>query len=57
MRAINLLYSKLRSSSFQHWRQAMSDEGGGAIGWLVMIGILLLINGLSYLFNWGFWLY
>lgn len=32
------------------------DEGGG-FGWLIWIGVLILINGLSYVFNWGFWLY
>lgn len=35
----------------------MSDDEGGGMGWLVWIGALLLINGLSYAFNWGFWLY
>ena len=31
-----------------------SDEG---MGWLLWIGGILLINLLSYLFNWGFWIY
>ena len=33
------------------------DDGGGAMGWLIWIGALLLINFLSWAFNWGFWLY
>lgn len=33
-----------------------NDDGGG-MGWLAWIGVLLFINLLSYLFNWGFWLY
>ena len=32
-------------------------EGRGAAGWLVFIGILVLVNVLSYVFDWGFWLY
>ena len=38
----------------------MSDEGGGgggAIGCLVFIGILLIVNFLSWLFDWPFWVY
>jgi hypothetical protein len=35
----------------------MSDDEGGGRGWLIWIGALLLINGLSYAFSWGFWLY
>lgn len=31
--------------------------GKGAIGWVVFIGILLLVNLLSYIFNWPFWIY
>lgn len=34
-----------------------ADSEGGGFGWLIWIGALLLINGLSYVFNWGFWLY
>lgn len=32
-------------------------RGGGAAGWLVFIGIIVLVNVLSYVFGWGFWLY
>ena len=37
----------------------MSDEEGGCggMGMLGFILVLLLINGLSYLFGWGFWVY
>jgi len=33
------------------------SKGSGGLGWLIWIGALLVINLLSYLFNWGFWLY
>ena len=36
---------------------AQSSDSGGGMGWLVSIGVLLLINFLSYVFNWGFWIY
>lgn len=38
----------------------MSDEGGGGggiIGTLAVIGIIVLVNVLSYVFNWGFCIY
>ena len=35
---------------------AKSNDGGG-MGWLVWIGLLVLINFLSYVFNWPFWIY
>ena len=36
----------------------MSDSGGGGIlGGLAFIGILILLNVLSYVFNWPFWIY
>ena len=31
-----------------------ADSG---MGWLIWIAALLLINALSYAFDWGFWLY
>lgn len=31
--------------------------GRKAAGWVIFFVILGLINLLSYLFNWGFWLY
>ncbi len=34
-----------------------SQGGGEGMGWLIWIGALLVINLLSYVFNWGFWLY
>ena len=38
-------------------RQPARSQGNGAPGWLIWIGILVGINVLSYLFNWGFWIY
>lgn len=35
----------------------MADDDGGGRRWLIWIGVLILINGLSYFFNWGLWLY
>ena len=36
----------------------MGEGGGGAlVRWGLWIGALLLINGLSYVFGWGFWIY
>lgn len=37
----------------------MSEEegGSGAGGWLIWIGILALVNLLSWIFDWSFWLY
>ena len=32
-----------------------SDSGAG--GWLTWIGLLLLVNFLSYVFDWPFWVY
>ena len=33
------------------------SKGGGMGGFLFFIGILLLVNLLSYLFNWGWFFY
>ena len=36
----------------------MADEGGGGIAGIIgFVVILGLVNLLSYLFDWGFWLY
>ena len=38
----------------------MSDGeggGGGIIGGLLFIGIIVVVNVLSYAFNWGFWVW
>ena len=37
--------------------QSQQSGGGEGMGWLLWIGGILLINLLSYLFNWGFWIY
>ncbi len=46
-------------ASIQHQlAQMQSHQGDGeGMGWLLWIGGILLINLLSYLFNWGFWIY
>ncbi len=37
---------------------ANGDGGGSRVGGcLVWIGVLVLINLLSYVFDWGFWVY
>ncbi|MEO8498035.1 MAG: hypothetical protein ABI614_23465 [Planctomycetota bacterium] len=38
-------------------RVAPSKDGGGGMGWLIWIGVIILINVLSQVFNWGFWIY
>ena len=32
---------------------AEGKRGGGAMSWLIWIGVLLLLNLLSWQFNWG----
>ena len=34
----------------------MSDDDSSG-GWLVWIGMLILINFLSWMFDWSFWIY
>lgn len=38
-------------------RSVLMASGKGVGGWLIFIGILLLINLLSWLFDWSFWIY
>ena len=40
----------------EHPKHQPASDGDG-MGWLVWIGGVLLINLLSYLFNWGFWIW
>jgi hypothetical protein len=35
----------------------MSENSSGGSGWLLWIGVLILINFLSWLFDWSFWVY
>lgn len=36
----------------------MSEGGGrGWVGWIVFIAILGVVNLMSWLFDWSFWLY
>ncbi|MFT5821593.1 MAG: hypothetical protein ACI8ZM_002846 [Crocinitomix sp.] len=47
----------LSSSSSSGQGQKEAKEGNGMWGWAIWIVALGLINLLSYLFNWNFWLY
>ena len=38
-------------------KEEVIEEGAGFPGWIVYIGILLVINLLSYIFDWPFWIY
>jgi hypothetical protein len=38
-------------------RHRVPASSGGGNSWAVWIGILVLINGLSWLFDWPFWIY
>lgn len=41
----------------QMFEEQSSGRGSGSTGWLVWIGAIVGINFLSWLFNWGFWIY
>ena len=47
----------LQLASAKHVPAQSNDSGGGAMGWLVWIGVILFINLLSWLFKWPFWIY
>ena len=38
-------------------RQSSASAGSESQGWLVWIGVIVGINFLSWVFNWGFWIY
>ena len=38
-------------------RKAKQEDEGSGMGWLLWIGILILVNILSAVFGWGFWVY
>jgi hypothetical protein len=45
-------------SIHQHmFEEQCSGRGSESKGWLVWIGAIVGINFLSWLFNWGFWIY
>ena len=44
-------------SIMQQMQAAQSGGSGEGMGWLLWIGGILLINFLSWVFNWGFWIY
>ena len=46
-----------QQSALREARPAQKSTGSGAMGWLVWIGIILLINFLSWVFEWPFWIY
>ena len=54
---VNRIALHLASASANRPAARSSDEGGSGMGWLVWIGVILLINFLSFVFNWGFWIY
>ncbi len=41
----------------QMFKARSSDGGSEAKGWLIWIGAIVGINLLSWVFNWGFWIY
>ncbi len=42
----------------QHMQANAQQQGGGGLpGWVIWIGILILFNVLSHVFNWGWILY
>jgi len=41
----------------RQFRDTTSAGDGGAMSWLVWIGLLILINVLSAIFDWPFWVY
>lgn len=51
---VSSVAAHVESARKQH---ARSGGGSGVPGCLIWIGILLLINFLSYLFDWPFWIY
>ena len=50
-------YLAVKDQIRQRVEVAEESEGGGGMGWLVYVVILLVINGLSALFGWSFWIY
>jgi len=49
-----------RPGEYQASQQATLTDGdgdGGAMGWITWIGILVVINFLSWVFDWPFWVY
>jgi len=38
-------------------RSASQEDEGSGMGWLLWIGVLILVNILSAVFGWGFWVY
>lgn len=49
--------SNLNKASNKSLRPQEEDEGSGAGRWLIYILILVGVNVLSAVFDWGFWIY
>jgi hypothetical protein len=49
--------SRANATTLSASGQSEKKEGTGMWGWAIWIVALGLINLLSYLFNWNFWLY
>ena len=52
---VNTIGARLAEVQSHAYQEQSGGDGGGR--WLVWIGAILLINLLSYLFGWGFWIY
>ncbi|PHS02982.1 MAG: hypothetical protein COA78_19640 [Blastopirellula sp.] len=51
-------YVHIRNGTLTNkFRSLLMASGGSGMGWIVWIGGLLLFNGLSYFFEWGWTIY
>jgi hypothetical protein len=41
----------------EYYEEYEESGGSGIPGWLIWVGLLLLVNGLSCAFDWGFIIY
>ena len=44
-------------SNLDNLETIQKDDDSGAYGWLIWIGILIVVNVLSAMFDWPFWIY
>ena len=54
---IERVYKPTVPLSRRHRSSASGSESGGGMSWLIWIGLLGLINLLSWLLDWPFWIY
>lgn len=48
----------MRTVNFaEHQHQEAEEEGSGVKGWIVWIALIIGVNVLSAIFDWGFWVY